>query len=62
MTRMELQKWRLTIERILASAKNLEKQAERYRQRTTETGEYCALRAAMATFDGEMWSCLDQGL
>ena len=38
MTRIELYKWKATVERLLASARNLDRQAEKYRKGAEETG------------------------
>ena len=38
LTRIELYKWKATIERILASARNLDRQAEKYRSKAELTG------------------------
>ena len=54
MTRIELYKWKATVERLLASARNLDRQAEKYRKGAEETGmllslTMLALRAADCT-------------
>jgi phosphatidylinositol glycan class S len=38
-TRIEVLKWKASVERVMASAKNLGRQGERYRQRAEETCE-----------------------
>jgi hypothetical protein len=38
MTRIELMKWKATMERILASARNLDRQAEKYKSKAEDTG------------------------
>jgi hypothetical protein len=40
MIRMEMLKWKMQIERMLGSVKNLDRQRETYIKRAEETGEY----------------------
>ena len=59
MLRLELMKWRVSIERIMGSVANLERQREVYRERAEETGEISSMFKDRALT--LMWVCSEAG-
>lgn len=55
LTRIEVLKWKAQVERIMASARNLGRQGERYRARAEETCEWRLGQGAK--IEGCGWKC-----